>query len=158
MIRQIKGIHVLGTIAGFFLVTFSVNGVFIWRAVSTFPGEEVEKSYLQGLDYNRTLARKEAQEALGWGAEIGVDPARADQLLVRVKDGAGSPVGNLELAVLQRAYGESAEHRFDLTFVEPGAYAAPLTVDARRVQVTVEARRRGESDVVFVAHKTLSIS
>lgn len=158
MTKQLKGIHVFAIIAGFFLVTFSVNGIFIWRAVTTFPGEQVEKSYLQGLDYNRTLARKALQAELGWGAEIGVDPLDAGQLLVLVRDGAGSPVGNLELAVLQRAYGDSAEHRVLLRSVEPGSYAAPLAVDAKRVQLTVEARRRGEKDVVFVAHKTLSIS
>ena len=158
MTKQLKGIHVFAIIAGFFLVTFSVNGVFIWRAVTTFPGEQVEKSYLQGLDYNRTLARKASQAELGWGAEIGIDPSDAGQLLVRVKDDAGSPVGNLEVSVIQRAYGESAEQRFLLTSVEPGVYAAPLAANAKRVELTVKASRRGEREVVFVAHKTLSLS
>lgn len=158
MPAQIRGIHVFGIIAGFFLITFSVNGVFIWRAVTTFPGEEVEKSYLQGLEYNNTLARRAAQSELGWGAEIGVDPANQERLLVRVMDSAGSPVGNLELNVRQRPYGQSRESSYALAYVEPGTYAAALPETEGRMQITIEARRRGEQDVVFTAHKTLTVS
>lgn len=158
MTGKLRGRHVFGIIAGFFLVTFAVNGVFIWRAVTTFPGEEVEKSYLQGVDYNSTLERRAAQSELGWGAEIGVDPAGGDRLLVRVMDRSGSPIGNLDLSVRQRAYGQSHESNYMLASIEPGTYAAALPDVEGRMQITVEARRRGEEDVVFTAHKTLNIS
>ena len=155
---EIRGLHVLGIIAGFFLITFLVNGVFVWRAVTSFPGEEVEKSYLQGLDYNRTLEQREAQAALGWGAEIGVDPVRRDQLLVRITDDSGSPVGGLDLEVLQCPHGQTLESRYSLESVKPGLYAAIMPVTHGRMQVVVEARRSEEDEVIFTANKTLVVS
>lgn len=158
MSGQLRGVHVFAILAVFFMVMFAVNGVFIWRAVTTFPGEEVEKSYLQGLDYNATLEQRAAQSELGWDVEIGVDPSNAERLFVRVVDRAGSPVGNLDLNVRQRRYGGAGESAYALKSVEPGAYAATMPPMDGRAQIILEARRRGEEAVVFTAHKTLTLS
>lgn len=156
MEKQLQGRHVFLIISSFFLVMFLVNGVFIWRAVATFPGEEVEKSYLQGIHYNETLEQRAIQAELGWGAEVGVDGQDGGQIMVRMLDQAGSPIGNLDLNVRQHKIGQSAAEAYALRSIAPGVYAAALPEgSAGRLEFVVEARRRGEDDLIFTAHKTL---
>jgi nitrogen fixation protein FixH len=91
---QLKGWHALIWFLGFFGFMFVVNGIFLWTAITTFPGEDVDKSYLAGIDYNQELARRAAQEAAGWQAEIGsVRTGEAEVLTVRLmtRDGLALP-------------------------------------------------------------------
>ena len=48
----LKGWHVLLMLVGFFGFMFVVNGIFLWAAITSFPGEDEQKSYMQGLHYN----------------------------------------------------------------------------------------------------------
>lgn len=87
----LKGWHVLAALLGFFGVVIAVNAAFIFTAVDTFPGEDVRRSYLQGLNYNDTLADRRAQAALGWRASAAMrQGAEAAELVVvlRARDGA----------------------------------------------------------------------
>ena len=70
--RELKGWHVLLIMLAFFGVMFSGNGVFLFHAITSFPGEDVKKSYVQGLSFNDTLADRAAQAELGWLAEAGL--------------------------------------------------------------------------------------
>lgn len=63
---EIRGWHVLATILAFFATIIAVNVTFAVYAVRSFPGEDVRRSYLQGLHYNDTLTERRAQAALGW--------------------------------------------------------------------------------------------
>lgn len=71
--KQLTGEHVLIAIISFFVVLFIVNGLFVFAAVGSFRGEDVKGSYRQGLEYNETLADREAQAALGWEATVAVE-------------------------------------------------------------------------------------
>lgn len=90
----IKGRHVLFALIGFFAVTICVNALFITMAVRTFSGEEVERSYMQGLEYNSVIEARRAQAELGW--EAGVNLA-AGEVLVEIARPDGSPVSGLFL-------------------------------------------------------------
>ncbi len=79
--RPMTGWHALVWFAGFFAAMFAVNGVFLWTAVTTFPGEDVKKSYLTGLNYNDEINRAAKQAASGWRSEIGVTEANGFPLL-----------------------------------------------------------------------------
>lgn len=68
--KQLTGRHVLLMVVAFFGVLILVNGIFISQAVGTFRGEDVERSYRQGLDYNDTLVARREQAALGWRAQV----------------------------------------------------------------------------------------
>ena len=70
--KELKGWHVLLIMLGFFGVMFAVNGVFLYHAITSFPGEDVKKSYVQGLNYNQTLSARASQADLGWRAEAGL--------------------------------------------------------------------------------------
>ena len=87
----LKGWHVLLIMLGFFGVMFSANGVFLYHAITSFPGEDVKKSYVQGLNYNQTLARRAAQTELGWSAEAGLS---GGQILMRLQARDGEPVSD----------------------------------------------------------------
>lgn len=65
---EVRGWHVLALILAFFATIIAVNITFAIYAVRSFPGEDVRRSYLQGLHYNDTLAERRAQAAQGWRA------------------------------------------------------------------------------------------
>jgi nitrogen fixation protein FixH len=94
-LKPLRGWHVLVMVLMFFGVTIGVNATFITLALKTFPGEDVPHSYVQGLEFNETIARRQAQEDLGWTARFNaVDGA----LLLEVLDAGGAPVSGLNLS------------------------------------------------------------
>jgi len=70
MTRTLNGRQVLYWLFGTFGVIVAVNALFITKAISTYPGEDVSSPYLQGVDYNDTLADRARQATLGWRASI----------------------------------------------------------------------------------------
>lgn len=91
---EIKGWHVLAFMLAFFGLIIAVNAVFITMAVRSFPGEDVRRSYVQGLAYNDTLEARRRQEALGWRASAGF---AAEWLEVRILDREGFAVDGAQL-------------------------------------------------------------
>ncbi|MEH6743238.1 FixH family protein [Hyphomonas sp.] len=86
---KLTGWHVLWIMLGFFGLMFTVNGIFLYHAITSFPGEDVKKSYLQGLDYNSALEAKAAQELLGWNAAAGLYD---ENLVFNLVDADGNPI------------------------------------------------------------------
>ena len=90
---EIKGWHVLAAMLAGFGVVIAVNVAFAVIAVSTFPGEDVRRSYLQGLQYNETLAARREQAALGWAASAAFVTAEGDSVVaVALSDREGRPL------------------------------------------------------------------
>lgn len=119
--KQFSGWHALACFFGFFALMFAVNGVFLYQAITSFPGEDTPKSYLQGLNYNATLADRAAQTETGWRAEIGMEDK---QFLFRLKDEDGNPVGGLRAVVtFRRRATTQADTHFDLRGTDAGEYA-----------------------------------
>lgn len=125
---ELRGIHVLVGLLAFFGAVIAVNVAFAVVAVRSFPGEDVRRSYLQGLRYNDTLAERRAQAALGWRASAVLDASAAGAVLnVEISAREGRALDGLTLR------GElqwPTDSRLDqaLTF-EPrggGAYSARL--------------------------------
>lgn len=114
---EVRGWHVLAMLLAFFALVIAVNVAFAVLALRSFPGEDVRRSYLQGLQYNDTLAERRAQAALGWRIEVG---QRAGALEVFANNRNGEPLDRLTVqGELQRR----ADARFDrsLTFEHVGA-------------------------------------
>jgi len=153
---ELTGRHVLIGILAFFGVTFAVNAVFLTQALRTFPGEETEKSYLQGLEYNDVLAARAAQAELGWSARL-VRASRNDDITVieLAYTGAdGAPLRGLSLSGSLRRPADAKLDR-DLAFrpagdgvyraeteaVAPGLWEVQTVAkDAFGAQFEVEAR------------------
>ena len=66
---QLTGRHVLAIAVASFGVIIGVNVLLAVNAVSTFPGLEVENSYVASQTFD---VERKAQEALGWFAEAGI--------------------------------------------------------------------------------------
>ncbi|PZO53846.1 MAG: ferredoxin [Alphaproteobacteria bacterium] len=141
---EIRGWHVLTAILLFFGAIIAVNVTFAVYAVRSFPGEDVRRSYLQGLRYNDTLAERRAQAALGWqaGAELRSD---AEGAVLEVVLGAGD-AAPIDGAALTGGLEWPTSAQFDraLTF-EPqgnGRYVARLgTLTPGRWRLRARAER-----------------
>ena len=118
----ITGKHVLIGVLVFFGVTIAVNATFITLAVRTFSGEEVERSYVQGLAFNQVLEERRDQAARGWEAAVDID---ADRVIVSISDADGAPVGGLGLGgALRHPADTSRDVALDFVERETGVYVA----------------------------------
>jgi len=120
---RVRGWHVLAGMLAFFGAIIAVNVAFAVIAVRSFPGEDVRRSYLQGLRYNDTLASRRTQDALGWRVAAFFEDGR---VVVSLRAASGAPV---DAAVVSGALQRPTDARLDraLAFEQIGAgrYAAP---------------------------------
>jgi nitrogen fixation protein FixH len=94
MMTELTGKHVLAITVSAFAVIIAVNLTLAYQAVSTFPGLEVQNSYVASQGFND---RKAAQEALGWVVAPSYAAGRVD---LAFTDRDGQPVVVHELEVL----------------------------------------------------------
>lgn len=96
---RLKGWHVLMAMLTFFAAIIAVNVGFAVVAVNSFPGEDVRRSYLQGVNYNDALAERRRQAALGWEATAALegDGGQA-RLVVVMRNRDGEPINGLTLS------------------------------------------------------------
>jgi nitrogen fixation protein FixH len=138
---------VLGTFLAFFAAVFVMNGVLIWRAVTTNAGLVANEPYRKGLHYNERIAAEQRQAQLGWTDTL--DVARDGRVALVLTDGGGRPVTGLSVeAVLGRPATNREDKRIALTEVAPGRYAAQVApLAAGSWLVTLEARDHAEEPV-----------
>ncbi|MGB3456412.1 MAG: FixH family protein [Litorimonas sp.] len=101
--RELTGKHVLAMMVAFFGIIVTGSIVFTTLAVTSFRGEDVEKSYRQGIDYNRTLESRAAQRTLGWDASVNLVGSAQDRtLLIQIVDAEGTPLTGLSVEAALR--------------------------------------------------------
>ncbi|MDO8377934.1 FixH family protein [Phenylobacterium sp.] len=120
---QLRGLHVLAMIVGFFLVVIAVDTGFTIMAIRTFPGEVSVTPYEDGVAYNKKLAQLAAQDRLGWRAIAAAGAGGA--VTVSFRDRAGVPVTGLAVqAKLERPATESGAKTAKFAETAPGTYVA----------------------------------
>lgn len=107
MTREFKGWHMATITVSAFAVIIAVNVLMAWKAISTFPGLEVDSSYLASQDFD---ADKAAQQALGWRLTPSYDAATG-ALRLAFLDAAGHPVTLGDLAVVVGRATEAKDDR-----------------------------------------------
>jgi nitrogen fixation protein FixH len=123
--RELRGVHVLAMVIAFFAVVIGANVAFITMALRTFPGEDVPRSYVQGLQYNDTLAAREAQAALGWQAEARLD-RETGVVEVSLLDRNGAPLSGARLeGVLRRPLDARDDQALTFAQSASGLFVAP---------------------------------
>jgi nitrogen fixation protein FixH len=133
--RELTGRHVLAITVSAFAVIIAVNLTLAWQAVKTFPGLEVQNSYVASQGFN---ARKAAQEALGWQ----LDPTyKAGRIDLAFTDRDGLPVQVTSLEVLVGRTTTTAHDAWPEFTMMGDVYSAPLVLDRGKwmVKVTAEA-------------------
>jgi nitrogen fixation protein FixH len=124
----LRGWHVLAALLSFFGIVIAVNIYFAFAAVGTFPGEDDTHPYIQGLEYNRTLAEHRAQQARGWRVSAGLTPQpRGAGLVVELSRRDGAPLAGAKVEGTLRWPTDSHRDR-TLVFREVGGgrYLAAL--------------------------------
>lgn len=130
---ELTGKHVLAITVTAFAIIIGVNVLLAYKAVSTFPGLEVDNSYVASQGFN---TRKAAQEALGWTMKPGYDSGRMT-LAFHGADGKPVEVSNLQVLV-----GRTTEEKDDTfpAFVRDGdLYAAEVPLHKGKWMVKVTA-------------------
>ena len=130
---ELTGKHVLVITVSAFAVIIAVNLLLAYKAVSTFPGLEVENSYVASQAFD---SDKAAQLALGWT----LTPSYAgDEVRLAFTDPQGQPVTLGDLSVL---IGRPTETQQDVTprFVrKDGVYVAQAALNAGKWMMQVNA-------------------
>lgn len=106
--------------AAAFGVIIGVNITMAVLAVGSFPGLEVRNSYVASQSFD---ADKEAQEALGWKVDVGVED---DQLVIAITGRNGYPaeVESLD-AIVGRPTHVKDDFQPEFTYRD-GAFTAPV--------------------------------
>ena len=151
--RELKGWHVLVMILAFFGVTIGVNTIFVSYALSTFAGEDVKQPYQKGLEYNKKLAGKEAQAALGWQATIAARREKNGEsvFVLRLVNAENQPLSALDLNLLLRHPANAyLDRNLKLMPLGDGVYEARVA-DLKRGQWDVMASTHSSEKVAFQA-------
>ena len=158
---RLTGWHVFLLMSAFFGFMFVVNGIFLWAALSSFPGEEEQKSYLQGLHYNEAIGARHIQEEQGWTAQIGLTPSETgDRLIVRLLDRDERPLAVQSVeATLRRTVTGAADLPLDLHRTDDGHYFADIALLEKGVwEIRVQAAVPfGSERIEFVSTKKLIV-
>lgn len=134
--KKITGLKFLGFMVGVFGLIIGVNLVLAFSAVDTFPGLEVENSYVASQTFD---AEKKAQEALGWTLKPSYD-ANKGELEIAFTDVAGKPVVVNDLNVLVGRTTEAAEDSTPVFTYQGGAYVARAALHPGKWMMHVEAK------------------
>jgi nitrogen fixation protein FixH len=129
MTSTLSGRGVLLWLAGFFAIIITVNVWFITASIRTFSGEDEQKPYLQGVEYNQTLARRAVQRALNWQATVTSVRLNGGTIRVRIflRHADGSPVSGLLLhGELRHPSDEGRDRTTWLRETAPGEYRATV--------------------------------
>ncbi len=155
--KELKGWHVLLIMLGFFGVMFAVNGVFLYHAITSFPGEDVKKSYVQGLNYNDTLAARAAQAELGWTAEAGLI---GNDLVFRLNDADGQPLSNyVVIGEIRRRATQDADRDLVFQAAMAGEYRVETDgLEAGQWDLRISVFDASGEALVFNVDKTLIVS
>lgn len=144
MTREMTGRQVLGWLVGFFALVMAVNTVFIVVSLKTFRGEDEQKPYLQGVEYNQTLALRVEQAKIGWHAAIGASRQNSGivEISVSLNQANGYPEARAVLkGELRHPTDENKDRLFTLIETHPGSYRAELSgVSAGTWDVVIMAR------------------
>lgn len=133
---EIKGQHVLAFMVGAFGLIITVNVLMAYKAVSTFPGLEVENSYVASQEFD---SERKAQLALGWTLTPTYDQ-KLKELELAFTDADGNPVKVASLEVLVGRTTEAADDSYPKFARESGVYIAKADLAPGKWMMHVEAR------------------
>ena len=129
----LTGRKVLAITVAFFGVIIAVNVIMASRAIGTFPGLEVENSYVASQSFDKDRA---AQEKLGWQ----VEPSYDDGVLsLVIRDGQGLPARVGDLRALVGRTTMAAEDKVPDFAYKGGIFTAPVTLEPGAWLIHLEA-------------------
>lgn len=129
----ITGPKFFAIFASFFVVIIGVNFVLAYQAIHTFPGLEVDNSYVASQTFD---AERTAQLALGWTVRADV---HRGQLRLTITDANGAPVQAASITgIFGRPTSTQADQTPDFRF-DGTQYVAPVTAGPGNWNLRLEA-------------------
>ncbi|MGY6632800.1 MAG: FixH family protein [Alkalilacustris sp.] len=131
--KGLTGGKVLAIAVGAFAVILTANLLLAFNAVRSFPGLEVDNSYIASQTFNEDLAQ---QLSLGWEVSAAV---RGDVLVLSFTDADGQPV---EVATLDATLGRATHVRDDQRpefAYHRGTFTAPVDLAPGNWNIRLEA-------------------
>lgn len=126
---RITGWHVLFGMVLFFGVVIAVDALFIVKAYRSFSGQVASNPYEAGLAFNKTLAQRRREAALGWSAGVET-PAGGKTVVVTLKDRDGKLLEGLSVTgVLERPATETGRQTLNFKPLGQGRYEAQARLD-----------------------------
>lgn len=113
---------------GFFGVVFTVNGIMLYIALSTWGGVETEHAYRKGLFYNREIAAAENQAKSGWKISLDHQPISlsGDTLAVNIARPDGDLPPEKVTVFISRAVTNAYDKTITLDKLGENQYGTPL--------------------------------
>lgn len=126
-------------VLAFFGIIFAANGVFVYYALSSWPGLVSETAYEDGLQFNTGLQQAEAQKARGWRSDLKVTSERT--LSLRIDDHSENALtGLIVTARLTRPAHDRDDQDLILRPGPGGIYVSqPVAGGAWRVRILAKA-------------------
>ena len=141
----LRGWHVAVAVTAFFAIVIGVDAVMIALAYGSFPGQSAANPYEAGIAYNRTLAQRSREQALGWRIEAA---ATADGVVVEAQDRTGAPMDALHaVATLTRPATEAGAEQVVLRHAGRGVYVGPRPTQNGAWDLSVTVRDRSGHEV-----------
>ena len=157
--RKITGRMVLLALLAFFGVIFTVNGIMMYLAVTTFSGIESRSAYESGLLFEQQVLAASQQAELNWsvGADVAREPTGLVTVTVTARDRYDAPVGGVAFrAEFEHRANRSHDRELTLVEIDTGTYRGSVTgVDRGQWTLIIEAEDaekavfRSESRIVF---------
>lgn len=119
--KPLTGAKVFAIFGGAFALIVGVNVFMAWNAIGTFPGLEVDNSYVASQTFD---ADRAAQEALGWETAVAVE-GNTVQLTILGPDGKPARVESVE-GTIGRATQRSDDQALVFRQNEFGAHIAEV--------------------------------
>lgn len=139
---QITGRQVFVGFAAAFGLIIAVNVFMAVKAVKTFPGLEVDNSYVASQEFNK---RKAAQEALGWT----VAPTHENGMLrVAITDRNGQAVRPPQLNAIVGRTTENSDDVAPVFAFDGEAFVAPLELGGGKWIVRLEAKAEDGTEFI----------
>lgn len=136
----LTGWHVLAGFVLFFAIVIGLDVSFATLAYRSFPGQSANDPYEAGIEYNRTLAQRRTEAALGWRAEVS---KAATGLALEVQDRTGRPLRGLTVTgQATRPATEAGQQTLSFRETVPGTYVAAPPAGAGGWDVSITARDR----------------
>lgn len=146
--RELTGRHVLIMLIGFFGIILAINVYFAFAAVKTFRGEDVPRSYRQGLEYNQTIAARATQNKMGWRVRyntVSLGEGQSD-LIIAISDKNGVPISGLSLSgILRHPTDTKRDLAVNLTEEKSGKYKSTLVIPNGQWTLMAAARNAQQS-------------
>jgi nitrogen fixation protein FixH len=121
---RITGRHVAAGLTLFFAIIIVLDVLFATLAYRTFSGQAATNPYTAGLLFNRTLAQRQAEAALGWQVSFRQTGSQAELVFTDRDD---RPLDNLAItAVLERPATEAGRRPMAFQARGGGIYAASI--------------------------------